>query len=471
MVSDLGNLRQESCRPTPTNVYHCASDAPCTGILHRCSSSGAFIQPCKPIIAFRIVTLEFNPLLCRGFLRIGRSFRNGTCLAIPKSMFMKAAKERLIVIGNGMAGARVVEEILKRAPDRFDIVMFGAEPYGNYNRILLSNVLNGSQDGHGNLHESAVVVSRERCPVACRCSGRRTSIANDKSSSELRCARKRWPTVWTPHADADAGIVEEPYDRVIIATGSAAVRAADGRVRRSGDVHVSHHRRLFPHRRLRKGLQARRGNRRRSSRAGSRARASDARCRSDGPRGCAAADGRAARSGSRRHSAQDHRSDGNRVLCNTITTRIARTGTNGTSRVTHLEFKDGTTLDTDMVVVSAGIRPITEIATASGLDRETGHRLRRSNAHQRSRHLCRRRMRRTSRPALRPGRSDLGAGAGPRRRHHRYTSGIGVPRFQTRYQTKSDGRGAGLDGRNQARESQPTKSSSIASRPAAFTRS
>src|SRR5215471_20908613 len=55
------------------------------------------------------------------------------------------AKEKIVVIGNGMAGARVVEEILKRARDRFEIVMFGAEPYGNYNRILLSNVLNGSQ--------------------------------------------------------------------------------------------------------------------------------------------------------------------------------------------------------------------------------------------------------------------------------------------------------------------------------------
>ena len=58
---------------------------------------------------------------------------------------MSTPKQKLVVIGNGMAGARVVEEILKRARDRFDIVMFGAEPYGNYNRILLSNVLNGSQ--------------------------------------------------------------------------------------------------------------------------------------------------------------------------------------------------------------------------------------------------------------------------------------------------------------------------------------
>lgn len=54
-------------------------------------------------------------------------------------------KPKLVVIGNGMAGARVVEEFLKRAPDQFEIVMFGAEPYGNYNRILLSNVLNGRQ--------------------------------------------------------------------------------------------------------------------------------------------------------------------------------------------------------------------------------------------------------------------------------------------------------------------------------------
>ena len=54
--------------------------------------------------------------------------------------------ERLVVIGNGMAGAKVVEEILARDREKFRITMFGAEPYGNYNRILLSNVLNGSQD-------------------------------------------------------------------------------------------------------------------------------------------------------------------------------------------------------------------------------------------------------------------------------------------------------------------------------------
>ena len=56
--------------------------------------------------------------------------------------------DRLVVVGNGMAGARTVEEILARS-DRFAITMFGAEPYGNYNRILLSNVLSGAEDEAG----------------------------------------------------------------------------------------------------------------------------------------------------------------------------------------------------------------------------------------------------------------------------------------------------------------------------------
>ncbi|MFG1607563.1 nitrite reductase large subunit NirB [Actinoplanes sp. NPDC049265] len=57
-------------------------------------------------------------------------------------------KQRLVVIGNGMAGARTVEEILARGGD-FAITMFGDEPYGNYNRIMLSNVLAGVEDESG----------------------------------------------------------------------------------------------------------------------------------------------------------------------------------------------------------------------------------------------------------------------------------------------------------------------------------
>ena len=54
------------------------------------------------------------------------------------------SKQRLVVIGNGMAGARTVEEILSRnGAELFEITMFGDEPYGNYNRIMLSHVLSG----------------------------------------------------------------------------------------------------------------------------------------------------------------------------------------------------------------------------------------------------------------------------------------------------------------------------------------
>src|SRR5688572_9749296 len=146
-------------------------------------------------------------------------FANGTCLAIAKAMFMKAQKERLIVIGNGMAGARVVEEILKRSPDRFDIVMFGAEPYGNYNRILLSNVLNGSQaateifmnplawyrENNIRLHAGVKVTHidrRHRLVVG-------TPLQKDALAYSADAA-----------AETGAALIEESYDNVIIATGS-----------------------------------------------------------------------------------------------------------------------------------------------------------------------------------------------------------------------------------------------------------
>jgi nitrite reductase (NADH) large subunit len=71
---------------------------------------------------------------------------------------MPAPHHRLVVIGNGMAGARTVEEILERGGGNVggadqrgnvEITMFGEEPYGNYNRILLSNVLAGAEDESG----------------------------------------------------------------------------------------------------------------------------------------------------------------------------------------------------------------------------------------------------------------------------------------------------------------------------------
>ena len=54
-------------------------------------------------------------------------------------------RRRLVLIGNGMAGVRALEEILARTPQAFQITVFGAEPHGNYNRIMLSPVLAGEK--------------------------------------------------------------------------------------------------------------------------------------------------------------------------------------------------------------------------------------------------------------------------------------------------------------------------------------
>src|SRR5215218_8608582 len=66
--------------------------------------------------------------------RTGRTFR-------PADI-----RRRLVVIGNGMAGARAVEEILGRGgAGQYKITMFGDEPYGSYNRAMLGHVLSGDQ--------------------------------------------------------------------------------------------------------------------------------------------------------------------------------------------------------------------------------------------------------------------------------------------------------------------------------------
>ena len=109
-------------------------------------------------------------------------------------------KSQLVLVGNGMAGVRTLEELLKIAPDLYDITVFGAEPHPNYNRILLSPVLAGEQtleqivlnplswydDNKIKLHTGKKVVSIDRT--------RRIVKADDGT--------------------------EAPYDRLLIATGS-----------------------------------------------------------------------------------------------------------------------------------------------------------------------------------------------------------------------------------------------------------
>lgn len=109
-------------------------------------------------------------------------------------------RERLVVVGNGMAGCRAVEEILARDPDRFDITIFGAEPRVNYNRIMLSPVLAGEKAFDDIVINSAQWYADNAI----------TLVSGDPVVAIDRAGR----TVTTK-----AGRIA-PYDRLLIATGS-----------------------------------------------------------------------------------------------------------------------------------------------------------------------------------------------------------------------------------------------------------
>lgn len=110
------------------------------------------------------------------------------------------AKQKLVVVGNGMAGIRTVEELLALAPDLYDITVFGAEPHTNYNRILLSPVLTGERT----LQD--IVLNDEDWYA-------RHGIRLLLDSKVMRVDRLRRVV------QADDG-TEAPYDRLLLATGS-----------------------------------------------------------------------------------------------------------------------------------------------------------------------------------------------------------------------------------------------------------
>ena len=109
-------------------------------------------------------------------------------------------KMKLVMVGNGMAGVRTLEELLKIAPDLYEITVFGAEPHPNYNRILLSPVLAGEQT------VDEIILN----PLAWYAEHGITLHLNKKVTSIDR--KKRLVT-------AEDG-TEAEYDRLLIATGS-----------------------------------------------------------------------------------------------------------------------------------------------------------------------------------------------------------------------------------------------------------
>jgi len=111
--------------------------------------------------------------------------------------------ERLVVIGNGMAAGRALEKLLEAAPSRYAITIFNAEPRVNYDRIMLSPLLSGEKRFEDIvIHDDAWysrngITLHKGCPV----------IAIDRAAQTVTGAN---------------GVVE-PYDKLIIATGSAPV--------------------------------------------------------------------------------------------------------------------------------------------------------------------------------------------------------------------------------------------------------
>ena len=119
---------------------------------------------------------------------------------LREQTFDAPSRERLVVIGNGMAGCRAVEEILARDPARYSVTIFGAEPRVNYNRIMLSPVLAGEKTF------DEIVIN----DAAWYADNAITLVAGDPVTAIDRASR----TI-TARSGRTA-----TYDRLLIATGS-----------------------------------------------------------------------------------------------------------------------------------------------------------------------------------------------------------------------------------------------------------
>jgi nitrite reductase (NADH) large subunit len=256
---------------------------------------------------------------------------------------IQTGRSTLVVVGTGMAGAKVVEEVLARDPERYSIRMFGAEPHGTYNRILLSGVLGGFQDPtrlwlnplewyeeHGVFVHSGV---------------RAETIDRDNRV-----------------VTGAGGKVAEPYDVMVLATGS---RPFVPRLEGAGQRGVFVFRTLDDCETIAAyaqscdravvigggllGLEAARGLLSHGLEVTVVEVAPHLMVQQLDPVGGALL--------KRKLEAM-----GVRVLLETVTTHLV-----GDGHVTGLRFQDGTTLETDMVVISCGIRPNVDEARAAGL--------------------------------------------------------------------------------------------------------
>ncbi len=256
-------------------------------------------------------------------------------------------KPRLVVVGNGMAAMRTVEEVLRIAPDLYDITVFGAEPHGNYNRIQLSPVLAGDKEvddimlntpdwyaRHGialRLGDEVINIDRRRRLVRAASGYEsrydRLLLATGSHPVVIPVPGKDLPGVVTFRdlRDVDAMLEAARTRRkaVVIGGGLLGLEAANGLLRQGMDVSVIHLHATLMERQL------------------------------DAPAGRLL-----------KNSLEAH---GVHFLMATQTEAIL-----GEDGVTGVRLKGGKEIDADLVVMAVGIRPNIQLAKNAGLRCERG---------------------------------------------------------------------------------------------------
>ncbi|MED3622670.1 nitrite reductase large subunit NirB [Neobacillus thermocopriae] len=250
--------------------------------------------------------------------------------------------KKLVMIGNGMAGVRTIEEILKLEPEQFEITIFGEEPYPNYNRIKLSNILQGDvhfddiiinplewyKDNNIQLYTGEAVVKIDtKARKVLSDQGREVQydeliIATGSKAIILPIpgANKQGVTGFRDIKDCELMIkLAKQYKKAaVIGGGLLGLEAARGLLNLGMKVDVVH---LMPH------LMERQLDRVSASML-----------------------------------KEELEAQGMNFLMEKETVEIL-----GDERVIGLRFKDGSQIEADLVVMALGIRPNTEVAKNSGV--------------------------------------------------------------------------------------------------------